>query len=273
MNIPFASPLAFANALHPLSEEGKPQWFIFSEDRLLMTDEKQGVPEQVCLDFKRSLYMGTLQGQHLFAAEIEQPEQIPPGWIWRSLRTLYGILSDEHYAVAGRAMQLLTWDRTHKYCGSCGKETFSRETERCRECPSCGYLAYPKLAPAVMALVKKENKILLARGPHFPEKFYSVIAGYVDPGETLEQCINREVFEEVGIKIKNIRYFGSQPWPFSQSLMIAFTCDWEEGEISIDPMELTHAGWFDHTNLPQLPPRLSISRVLIDTYLASTTIN
>jgi NAD+ diphosphatase len=270
MNVPFASPPAFTDALRPLSE-GESLWFIFSGDKLLTAENGQNIPDQPCLNLKRNLYIGTLAGQHLFAAEAEteQATQIPSGWHWKSLRALYGVLSDEYYAIAGRAMQLLGWDRVHKYCGSCGKETFIREVERCRECPSCGHLAYPKLAPAVMALVRRDNKILLARGPHFPEKFYSVIAGYVDPGETLEQCIHREVLEEVGIKIKNIRYFGSQPWPFSYSLMIAFTCDWEEGEISIDPMELTDANWFDHSNLPQLPPRLSISRMIIDTYLST----
>lgn len=272
VNIPFASPISFVNALHP-SIEGESRWFIFSEDKLLMTDTRQGIPDRTCFPLKRNLYMGTLAGQHLFAAEVEQIQQIPSGCLWKSLRTLYGVLSDEYYAIAGRAMQLLGWDRAHKYCGTCGKDTFIRETERCRECPSCGYLAYPKLAPAVMALVRKDHKILLARGPHFPEKFYSVLAGYVDPGETLEQCISREVFEEVGVKVKNIRYFGSQPWPFSQSFMIAFTCDWEDGEISIDPMELTHADWFDHADLPQLPPPLSISRILIDAHLNGTLIN
>ncbi len=265
-NVPFASAPAFTDALRPLSE-GKSLWFIFSGDKLLVAEDGDNIPDQPCLNLKRSLYIGELAGENLFAAEAEQSEPVLSGWLWKSLRVLYGVLSDDYYAVAGRAMQLLGWDRLHKYCGSCGNETFVREVERCRECPSCGHLAYPKLAPAVMALIRRDNKILLARGLHFPEKFYSVIAGYVDPGETLEQCIRREVFEEVGIKVKNIGYFGSQPWPFSGSLMIAFTCDWEEGEISIDPKELTDADWFDHTHLPQLPPHLSISRILIDAYV------
>lgn len=268
MMIPFSAPLTFTDALHPQNKE-KSLWFIFSGEQLLTSDDGQTIPNQQNIALKRSIYIGTLAGEDLFAAEAEQSEHIPSGCLWKSLRMLYGVLSDEYYAIAGRAMQLLGWDRTHQYCGSCGKETFIRRTERCRECSSCGSLAYPKLSPAVMALIKKDNKILLARGLHFPENFYSVLAGYVDPGETLEQCICREVFEEVGIKIKNICYFGSQPWPFSYSLMIAFTCEWEEGDICIDPLELTHADWFDCTNLPQLPPRLSISRILIETYLST----
>ncbi len=269
INIPFASPEDFTSALHP-SGEGKMRWFIFSKEQLLTTDEGKDIPDQIDFILKRKIYVGTLAGQHVFAGEAEELQQIPPGLLWSNLRALFGILSEEYYAIAGRAMQLLSWDRLHQYCGSCGSAMCIRETERCRECLSCGHLAFPKLAPAIMALVKRENKILLARGPHFPEKCYSVLAGYVDPGETLEQCVTREVLEEVGVKVKNVCYFGSQPWPFSQSLMVAFTCDWEEGEISIDPLELTDAGWFDHTNLPQLPPRLSMARMLID---ASSSIN
>ncbi len=267
---PFASPTDYTNALNPQGEK-EACWFIFSGDQLLINNDRKSLPNTTqFLQLKRKIYIGNLGNQHLFTGEVDAQEQTPQGWLWSNLRTLYGVLSEEYYAIAGRAMQLLSWDRTHKYCGSCGNETFIRETERCRECPACAYLAYPKLAPVVIVLIKRDNKILLAHGSQFPENFYSVIAGFVEPGETLEQCVCREVFEEVGIKVKNIRYFGSQPWPFSQSLMIAFTCDWEEGEISIDPIELTHADWFDHTNLPQLPPRLSISRMLIDSYLSDT---
>jgi NAD+ diphosphatase len=268
MEIPLASPPGYVDALFP-QEELPSFWFIFAGECVLIDAATRSVPDKMCCELKRSVYMGTFDKRHIFAGEIVDAEPIPQGWQWNSLRTLYGVIDDELYAVAGRAMQLLAWDRTHKYCGCCGKETVIRTSERCRECPACGHLAYPKLAPAVMALVKRDHRILLARGPHFPEKFYSVIAGYVDTGETLEQCIIREVFEEVGIKVKNISYFGSQPWPFSGSLMIAFTCDWQEGEISIDPSELLHADWFDPSNLPQLPPPLSISRILIDSVLSN----
>jgi NAD+ diphosphatase len=115
-----------------------------------------------------------------------------------------------------------------------------------------------------MALVKKENKILLARSPHFPEKLYSVLAGFVDPGETLEQCVIREVLEEVGIQVKNLQYFGSQPWPLSHSLMIGFVCEWASGEIQTDPLEIEDAGWFDMAHLPQIPTNISLARALID---------
>lgn len=263
---PFAAPQGFTSALAP-QNEGEAYWFIFSGEQLLISNDKRSVPPTPHLALKKKIYIGTLGDTHLFTGEAENEMSPPSGWHWGDLRQLYGVISDEHYAIAGRAIQLIHWERTHRYCGCCGKETFIREKERCRECGSCGHLAYPKLAPAIMALVKKERQILLARSPHFPEKFYSVIAGFVDPGETLEQCVEREVFEEVGLKVNNIRYFGSQPWPFSLSLMIAFTCDWTAGEIKIDPSELSDAAWFDQHHLPQLPPLLSLSRILIDSHL------
>ena len=143
----------------------------------------------------------------------------------------------------------------------------SRQHERCRECNACRQLFYPKLAPVVMVLIKKDDKILLARSPNFPGQSYSVLAGFVDPGETLEQCVIREVYEEVGMQVKNIKYFQSQPWPFSHSLIIGFTCEWLDGEIRIDPQEIEAANWFDLSNMPELPPKLSLARTLIASHM------
>ncbi len=190
-------------------------WFIFLGDQLLISEDKTQLPDRPCLPLKRELSLGTLEDKDIFAGEADLQTPPPQGWIWSSLRFLHLLLDDANYALAGRAFQLLTWDRTHAYCGCCGHKTFVRNHERCRECPSCGHLAYPKLAPAIMALIKKQDQILLANSPHFPEKFYSVIAGFVDPGETLEQSVAaREILEEVGLKVKNVQYFGSQPGLF-----------------------------------------------------------
>lgn len=260
---PFAAPLDFLMALTP---EGKKteQWYIFSKDLLLIKAEDNSLPERPPFLLQEDLYMGMHHNRHLYVGEITDPQLPHEGWIWRDLRTLYDIVPRYTSAIAGRALQLIDWSRTNKYCGCCGSPTFHRSHERCKECPSCHHLSYPKLAPAILALIKKENQILLARSPHFPNQMYSALAGYVDPGETLEQCVTREVFEEVGLKVNNIHYFGSQPWPFSKSLMIAFCCDWEEGEITIDPVEIEAAAWFNKTKLPTLPPPLSISRMLIE---------
>jgi NAD+ diphosphatase len=175
------------------------------------------------------------------------------------------VLDDAHFALAGRALQLLEWDRTHQFCGRCGTATVPKTAERSRECPACGLAAYPRVAPAIMALVRRgAEEVLLARSPRFPPGMYSALAGFVEPGETLEQCLEREVEEEVGIRVANVRYFASQPWPFPHSLMIAFVADWKSGEIRPDPLEIEAAEWFSVRALPQLPNPISISRRLID---------
>lgn len=262
----FATPKDFKELLSP--QDGfESCWYIFSGDQILISADKKSLPHELSLKLQRKICMGALENTNVLIGEILDKQEPPDGWFFCELRSLFGVLSDKHYALAGRAMQLLTWDQTHAYCGSCGNTTVAKETERCRECTSCGCLAYPKLAPVVMVLVKKGEKILLARGPHFPNNMYSILAGFVNPGETLEQCLCREVYEEVGITVKNIRYFGSQPWPFSNSLMIGYICEWENGEINIDPVEIEEAGFFDPSNLPNLPPYLSLARIMIDSEL------
>lgn len=264
--LPFSTPKSFLGGLQPLDEK-EIYWFIFAGDQLLVSSDTKELPFHHQFSLLRSLYIGTLEDRNLFACDVIEGSLAPEGWIWVRLRDLHSILNADHYSIAGRAMQLIEWDRTHTYCGCCGSLTFVREKERCRECSSCGHLAYPKIAPVIMVLVTKGKEILLARSPHFPEKMYSVLAGFVDPGETLEQCVEREVFEEVGVKVKNIRYFDSQSWPFSRSLMIGYICDWEEGEICIDPLEIESAAWFDQDHLPDIPTSLSLARSLIDHYL------
>lgn len=266
--IPFAIPQDFKSDILAPKNVKKALWFIFAGDQLLVTDDdKKKPPNHHSLRLIRSLYMGTFKERHLFAGELEISAHPPKGYVWYQLRALFHAMDEELYALAGRALQLIYWDRTNKYCGRCGNATFPRNNERCRECTSCGHLFYPKLTPAILALIKKDDQILLASNAQFPEKFYSIIAGFVDPGETLEQCVAREIQEEVGLIVKNIRYFASQPWPFSHSLMIGFTCEWEKGEIRIDLSELDDAGWFDASNLPQLPPHLSLARILIDSFI------
>jgi NAD+ diphosphatase len=140
--------------------------------------------------------------------------------------------------------------------------------ERARQCPSCGQTHYPRIAPAVMALVRKGDELLLARSPHFPAGMHSALAGFVEAGESLEQCVHREVKEEVGLEVTNLRYFSSQPWPFPHSLMIAFNCDYAGGEITPEPGEIEAAAWFWIDDLPVLPNRISIARRLIDATIA-----
>jgi NAD+ diphosphatase len=264
---PFATPEDFKGAARPTTTHAETHWFIFSGNQLLVSNDHKSLPTHHDFVLQRTLYIGTLKDTHLFTGEVEVESTPPLGWLWSPLRSLYATLDEKHYAIAGRAMQLIDWDRSNQYCGHCGHHTFSREHEHCRECGSCGQLAYPKISPAVLALVKKGNQILLARGAKFVERFYSILAGFVEPGETLEQCVIRETREECGIKVKNVHYFGSQPWPFAHTLMIGFFCEWQEGEIQIDPCEIEEAAWFDVYDLPQLPAQYSLARILIDEFI------
>ncbi len=186
---------------------------------------------------------------------------------WRGLRSLFGVLPDAEVGLAGRALQLAEWTRTHRHCGCCGAPMVKQPGERAMLCPGCGFTAYPRIAPAMMVLVRRDDRILLGRAPHFVNGVYSALAGFVEAGESLEECVHREVFEEVGITINNLRYFSSQSWPFPHSLMLAFVADYAAGDLRPNPAELSDARWFSLDDLPQLPSRISISRALIDSAL------
>lgn len=269
--MPFAAPLDYIPGIAaptPMPAHGA--WFIVRESRILVAEGDARLPASLELvgETLRVQYLGRLGDEHCFSAEVDRAMEAPSGWRWSDLRSLYGRMDDARYALAGRAVQLIDWDRTHAYCGVCGTPTRPRASERSRECPACGHSSYPRLAPAVMALVRRlPDRILLARSPRFPAGMYSALAGFTEPGETLEQCLHREVLEEVGIRVKNLRYFASQPWPFPHSLMIAFVCDFESGELTPDATEIEAAEWFRITSLPALPNPISIARRLIDATL------
>lgn len=183
------------------------------------------------------------------------------------LREAYGALGESGFMAAGIATQVLEWATTHRYCGRCATPTERLPDERCMRCPSCALLSYPRIAPAVIVLVRRGEEALLARGARFPLPFHSTLAGFVEIGETLEQTVSREIREEVGIEVRGVTYFGSQPWPFPHSLMVGFTAHWAAGDIRCDPREIVEAAWFRRDALPPIPPRLSIARRLIDAWL------
>jgi NAD+ diphosphatase len=287
IEMPFTSPLGFEAAVAAPKQAGEAHWFVFKGDRLLIelgppsprpSDDPRvasrpswaRLPLQknnntLWFEPSRTLYLGRLAGTDCWAAEAPADAPAPPpGHAWEGLRALFTVLDDAHFALAGRAIQLLDWDRNHLYCGRCGTATEAKSEERARACPACKLAVYPRISPAVMALVRREGEILLGRSPHFPPGMYSALAGFVEPGETLEQCLAREVEEEVGVKVSRIRYFASQPWPFPNSLMVAFICDWESGEIRPQAGEIEDANWFKVLQLPKLPSRISIARRLID---------
>ncbi len=215
-------------------------------------------------DAAGALFLGDLDGQPCFAQVVDEP---PAGTEPLALRQLFGTLRDEEFAIAGRALGLTAWDRDHRHCGRCGSPTERSTTERVRTCTRCGFSSYPRLSPAVIMLVEREGTCLLARNARTRMPFFSTLAGFVEVGETLEEAVAREVKEEAGIEITDIRYFGSQPWPFSSSLMIGFTARWASGDIHEDPVEIAEAAWFDPRELPVVPPTLSIARALIDDFV------
>ncbi len=266
--IPFASPDLFFHKIErdplDLSDEF---WFVFKDSQLLVEESSFEPHQSIRPHLERIVYMGKFQNLHIYAAEASCLAEAPLNSLWVDFKALYEKMDPGFFALGGRASALLFWHRMHQFCGQCGSKTAEKKTERARECPSCSGLHFPKISPVIMALVHKGDEILLARGSHFPEGMYSVLAGFVDPSETLEQCVKREVLEEVGLQVENIQYFGSQPWPFPSSLMIGFTCSWESGEIVKDPLEIEDARWFTKDNLPSLPPKMSLSRILIEHFL------
>ena len=190
-----------------------------------------------------------------------------PSLIETDIRNILTNSSPNEISIIGRAQHLLHWLRTSKYCGSCGALNKFSSKESAFYCPCTKEMIYPRISPCVIGIITKGDEILLARNKLFPEGMFSAIAGFVEASETLEETFKREVMEEVGLNIKNIDYFGSQPWPFPNQLMIAFKCEYDSGDIIVDGEEIVEANWFKPTNLPRIPPTTSISGQLIKSYL------
>jgi NAD+ diphosphatase len=251
-------------------------WFILQKDKLLIKEDKTAKPVLPRLKDPKELemkpdichFMGLFEGVPCFAANAGPETDPPAGWVYKGLRGLTLKLGVEMTILAGTARQLLDWDLKNRFCGSCGAAMIAKTTERAKECPNCGLVRYPRISPAVIMAVTKGDKILLGRSPRFPKGMYSVLAGFVEIGETLEQTVAREIKEEVNLEVSNIRYFGSQPWPFPDSLMIGFTADYKNGELKPDPEEIADAGWYGVEDLPQIPTVETIARQLIDDFVA-----
>ncbi|MGH2535287.1 MAG: NAD(+) diphosphatase [Thermomicrobiales bacterium] len=268
---------AFVPATAPPADvalDGDVLWFAFREGEVLVVDgEAVAIPCATDLTAAGSTvdcchYLGALGGRHCYAVHLPAAFEPPPGMRLSGLRPLFGAVPDELFGLAGRAAQIVAWDRDHRFCGRCGGPTDDHPRERAKRCPACGLLQFPRLSPAVITLVERDGNVLLARGPHFAPGMYSALAGFVEPGESLEEAVAREIDEEVGISVADIRYVGSQPWPFPHSLMIGFTAVYAGGEIRMDEREIVDAGWFTPDTLPGLPGTISIARRLIDAYLA-----
>lgn len=278
------SSVEFVAGVSPLADDDASAfWFLVRGDQLLVIEDADAVSvprwSDVCahdIPIVRSQYLGALTNGAgsvaCYSAEIAEQAPLPQGFAVLDLRQLFERMDGVTAGIASRAKQIVAWDRDHQFCGRCAAPMETMTGERAKRCPACGLTNYPRISPAMIVAVTRQfpdgERILLARNHRFPTGRYSVVAGFVEPGETLEDCVRREVREEVGIEVANIRYFGSQPWPFPNSLMVGFTAEYASGEFRLEEAEIADAQWFAADKLPLLPPKISIARRLIDAFAA-----
>lgn len=263
----------------------KKYWFVFCSGCVLL-HKKDGTdtydiplsttPPTATQEWTVMQELPELEGHPCVAYSINTPIEDTDNLRTIGLRESYNFLPETHYLMAGKASQLLYWDSSTKYCGVCGAP-MKRSTVISKKCTNCGKEVWPQVAPAIIVRItrndnptkdRKDEQILLVSAKNFRRStMYGLVAGFTETGETLEQCVEREVLEEVGLKIKNIRYFGSQSWPYPSGIMIGFTADYDSGDIKLQEEELNRGGWFRRDNLPQIPDKLSIARKLIDDWI------
>jgi NAD+ diphosphatase len=248
-------------------------WFLFNSSELLVELNNQQVKipftnnlEELKIIPLRFQYLGTFKGHPCYSGELSSGE-VPEGMVLKDLRSLYEVIDEDLYLLAGRASQIVNWDRNHQFCGQCGAATITKEDEMAKLCPECGFTSFTRLSPAVITAIIRDGKLLMALHTRTPGNMYGLIAGFVEPGETLTEAVQRETMEEVGLKVKNIQFFGSQPWPYPNSLMIGFTADYDSGEIEVDGKEIIDAQWFGADEIPTAPSQISIAGELIQWYL------
>jgi NAD+ diphosphatase len=251
----------------------KSYYFVFCKDSLLLQKDGDNYTIPCCDEppvplktWTTLLHITPIDGIEVFSYTIDQPVTDDDRFEMCVLRQSYYKLPYPLYLKAGKCAELTYWDMNTKFCGVCGGPMHFH-TDISKRCEHCGKEVWPQLATAIIVLIRRNDEILLAKGRNFKRDFYGLVAGFVETGETLEEAVRREALEETGIRIKNIRYFGSQPWPYPSGLMIGFTADYDSGEIHIQKEELKKAGWFNRSNLPNLPEKLSIARQLIDDWL------
>lgn len=247
-----------------------PMAFVFRAGQLLVRVGDLALP-----DAREGLSLHGLQVEHFHpvgmwnaryccATWVDAAVEPMPGYEFVALRSLFGAVDESLLGVAGRAAQLAEWARTHRYCGHCASPMQLASGERAFACPACGMVAYPRISPAMMVLIRKGNEILLARHTRSPNGRFSPLAGFLEAGESIEEAIHREVMEEVGLQVNNLQYFGSQSWPFPHSLMIAFIADYVAGDIVVDATEIAEARWFGSNDVqPESPSSVSISSLLV----------
>lgn len=251
-------------------DDPEPLNFVFIGSQLLLRESDHALPGRAALAQLATGELhpvGMLDGRYCQATWCERDTPPPEGFDWRGLRSLFGEMDDELVGLAGRAGQIADWARTHRFCGACATPMTLVKGERCFRCPACQMIAYPRISPAMMVLIRKGEHVLLALHTQSPSKRFTPLAGFLEAGESIEEAVHREVFEEVGLRVQNLQYFSSQSWPFPHSLMIAFTADYLDGEIRIDASEIAEARWFGPGDAwPDKVPHLSVSSLLMDAF-------
>ena len=253
-------------------------WFVFCKGDLLLektSDGRYTIPyqEEAPTALKEWTNVHTITpfgDDDVRTYTIDRPVTDNPRYEMCGLRATYNKLPHELYQIAGKCQEILYWDANTRFCGVCGGP-MKMHTEISKRCTHCGKEIWPLLATAIIVLIRREDKVLLVHARNFRGKFFGLVAGFVETGETLEEAVVREVHEEVGIKLKNIRYFASQPWPYPCGLMVGFTADYVSGELHLQRSELDDAGWFDRDHLPPGPDKMSIARQLIDSWLEESS--
>lgn len=254
-------------------------WFIFQQEHLLFIhhlDELQ-LPTDILLSnlnmrFNNQHTLGIFNDVNCICAELSPDIILPSNIKPIPLRKALDMLGNDWFVVAAKAASILKWYRNHQFCGHCGNTTSYHPTMFECSCLNCGLTFYPRISPSIIVLIKKGDHILMSRSPHFSPGVYALIAGFIEAGESIEDAVHREVKEEVGIDVKNLHYFGSQFWPFPDSLMIGFTADYAGGELVIDHREIEAAGWYRYDNLPGKPSsNISIAKKLIDHFVEEQT--
>jgi NAD+ diphosphatase len=248
-------------------------WFFLQTRRGIVCVSENGAPRPVTGDELRWLdietisehYLGRFRGRCVYAVDARGPA--PEGYALAGLRDWLGRVEPALFYLAGRAQQVVEWHANHQFCGRCGSAMEDHAADRAKVCPDCQLVCYPRLAPSIIVLVTKGEQMLLARNAQWPTGMYSTLAGFVEPGESIEQTVHREVFEEVGLRVENPRYLGSQSWPFPNSLMLGFHAQYRSGEIVCQEGEIADARWFAPADLPNIPPGTAISRWLIDEFV------
>ncbi|WP_460241368.1 NAD(+) diphosphatase [Aurantivibrio infirmus] len=251
-------------------------YVLMTDDELLVNNETsnwQPLPKTTLrfldIDPIEQHHIGSYHGESCYALKINKTEALPETFHWEGLRGLLarGAIGKDEFDMVSCAMQVFNWDKSHQFCGQCGQATTAHDSERARMCVHCKIHYYPRISPCVIMLITKGEECLLAQHTQSRSQFYSALAGFIEPGESVENALRREVAEEVALSVGDLSYFGSQPWPFPGQLMLGFHAEYDSGDIKIQEEEIVDARWFHYGDLPQVPPASTLSGMLIQGFV------